>query len=180
VPESSSWPLALLGVGVLSIGVSVAIVEKRKAVHRKNFGLAVDTVLSLAGKFPSVPPSLALAIIAKESNFNPDDVNETGKDAERGNAWGFMQMTLQTARSLGFEGRAENLLEPSTNVYLGMLYLSRLLRRFDNDIPLAVAAYNRGAEGVNRMLAQGKDVRELSYVAYVIEAKETFRKEGFA
>ncbi|MOA55506.1 Soluble lytic murein transglycosylase precursor [compost metagenome] len=62
-----------------------------------------------------------------------------------------MQLMPDTAREMGVQNR----LDPEDNVQGGARYLKQMLTLFDNDITLAVAAYNAGPEAV---LSRGKVV----------------------
>lgn len=176
------WPLVLMvgGLGALIVG----IVIKEHRLEGRRFALAISLVDSLSPLFPNVPRALALAVIAKESNFLPFAKNLTGKDLARGGAWGFMGMTLATAHTLKvpgleWDGTGEGLLDPLTNVTMGMAYLSDLLGRFKGDSDLAVAAYNRGRKGVEDAIARGQDIRNDPYVTFVREVKDVFESEGY-
>jgi len=45
---------------------------------------------------------------------------------------------------------AQQLLDPATNVRIGVRYLRDLLDLFNGDLPLALAAYNAGEESVRQ------------------------------
>lgn len=79
---------------------------------------------------------LVAAIIAAESGFVPDAVSPKG-------AVGLMQVLPST-------GGASDLLDPSSNLDAGSRYLARLLREFNGDLEMAVAAYNAGPAAVAR------------------------------
>lgn len=84
-----------------------------------------------------LPESLLLAIARGESNFDP--AARSNK-----NAVGLMQIRWpQTARHLGIQTEAE-LYDPCTNVDAGSRYLLELLEQFDQNLHLAIAAYNYG------------------------------------
>jgi soluble lytic murein transglycosylase-like protein len=84
-------------------------------------------------------PALVLAVIAQESNFNPNAVSPK-------NAQGLMQLIPDTARRFG----VRNVLNPTQNIRGGMSYLRWLLSYFQGDLRLALAAYNAGEGAVNR------------------------------
>jgi soluble lytic murein transglycosylase-like protein len=84
-------------------------------------------------------PSLVNAVIAQESGFNPNAVSSAG-------AAGLMQIMPATAASLGLTDP----FDPVANLRAGMAYLSSLVRRYNGDIPLALAAYNAGPEAVSQ------------------------------
>jgi soluble lytic murein transglycosylase-like protein len=84
-----------------------------------------------------VSEELIAAIIEAESGFNPRAVSRRG-------AQGLMQLMPATAVHLGV-GDPFN---PRENIDGGVRHLLSLLDRFDNDLPLALAAYNAGERAV--------------------------------
>ena len=86
--------------------------------------------------------SLLLAIVRQESAFNPKAKSKAG-------AAGLTQLMPGTARRLSRivlkrRFRTAFLYDPAVNVRLGASYLRSLLDLFQNDVLLAVAAYNAG------------------------------------
>ncbi|MCX5726476.1 MAG: transglycosylase SLT domain-containing protein, partial [Candidatus Saganbacteria bacterium] len=98
----------------------------------------------------NVDPFLVLAVMREESRFNPKVVSWA-------RARGLMQIIPSTgrvvARSVGispyYTGR---LFEPEVNIEMGCYYLSNLIKRFDGNAYLALAAYNGGPNRVARWL----------------------------
>ena len=86
-----------------------------------------------------VDPALVKAIVKAESDFDPAAVSPAG-------ARGLMQLMPRTARLMG----VRDIDDPEQNVEGGIRYLTRLLRKFDWSVPLAVAAYNAGETAVAR------------------------------
>lgn len=82
--------------------------------------------------------ALLHAIVRAESGFDPTAVSEDG-------AGGLLQLMPATASSLG----VTNVFEPRQNLEGGALYLRRLLHRYDNDLVLALAAFNAGPGAVD-------------------------------
>ena len=80
-----------------------------------------------------VDPSLVRAVMRHESGFNPHAVSPKG-------AQGLMQLMPGTAAQMG----VENPFDPEQNIAGGVGYLRLCLDRFDQSVPLAVAAYNAG------------------------------------
>jgi soluble lytic murein transglycosylase-like protein len=91
-------------------------------------------------------PEFVKAIIAVESAFDPLAVSTKG-------AVGLMQVIPDTAARYGLaadsrKSIADKLRDPATNVRIGTRYLRDLLARYENDIVLALAAYNAGEGAV--------------------------------
>jgi hypothetical protein len=84
-----------------------------------------------------IEPALIRAVILAESNYNPKAVSKRG-------ARGLMQLMPSTAAALG----VVDLFDPADNINGGVKYLRQLLDRFDNDLRLALAAYNAGSRHV--------------------------------
>jgi len=80
-----------------------------------------------------VSEALIAAVIEAESEFNPRAVSRRG-------AQGLMQLMPDTAASLG----VEDPFSPRENIHGGVRHLRSLMDRFDNNVPLALAAYNAG------------------------------------
>lgn len=87
----------------------------------------------------NIDPFLILSLIRQESAFNTRARSPTG-------ALGLMQIQPSTARYLDRRVSKKKLAEPETNVRLGVKYFHKLLARYDQDVELALAAYNAGPE----------------------------------
>jgi len=84
-----------------------------------------------------VSEELIAAVIEAESQFNPRAVSAKG-------AQGLMQLMPATAATLG----VEDPFSPRENIHGGVRHLRALIDRFDNNLPLALAAYNAGEGAV--------------------------------
>ena len=85
---------------------------------------------------------LIYAIIKAESNFNPNVTSGSG-------AKGLMQLMEETAVERSNEIHEEtvevhDLYNPETNIELGASYFAYLLGLYNNNIVLALTAYNAG------------------------------------
>lgn len=102
-----------------------------------------------------VPAALLMAVASWETrgSFAPRAYNGTGGDGERGGSYGPMQMSLQTARALGYTGTPDGLFDLGVNFSLGAKYLRDLLgeaARGGYGFDAAVSSYNAGGSGYRR------------------------------
>lgn len=93
---------------------------------------------------------LVYAVIRTESKFDQYAVSSAG-------AYGLMQLQEETAsdcaRKLKMKvALPDDLYDPDINIHLGTYYLSWLLKRYDGNIDLAIAAYNGGIGNVDSWL----------------------------
>jgi peptidoglycan lytic transglycosylase len=91
-------------------------------------------------------PYMVAALIRQETEFNPAAISN--KDA-----YGLMQLLPSVGRSLARQMgiphfRTSELLNPSTNIRLGTLYLRQTLDKFGGQPEYAFAAYNAGDDRV--------------------------------
>jgi soluble lytic murein transglycosylase-like protein len=76
-------------------------------------------------------------VIKVESNYNPFAISNKG-------AFGLMQLVPATARRFG----VSNVFNPVQNIQGGARYLRYLLDLYEDNYPLALAAYNAGEGAV--------------------------------
>jgi soluble lytic murein transglycosylase-like protein len=84
-------------------------------------------------------PHLVLAVMEKESNFDPLAVSPK-------NAHGLMQLIPDTAARF----KVRRITDPAQNIRGGMAYLRWLMAYFEGDLSLVLAAYNAGERAVER------------------------------
>ena len=101
--------------------------------NRKRYTAAIDSV----AKKNKIPRALVHAVITAESAYDPNAVSRAG-------AVGLMQLMPGTAERYGVRNRKD----PAANVAGGTRYLRDLLKMFDNNLVLALAAYNAGENAV--------------------------------
>ena len=95
--------------------------------------------IEAAARAHQIDPALIHAVISAESGYNPFARSPAG-------AAGLMQLMPATAKRYG----ANNRMDPTQNIDAGARYLRALMTLFNNDLKLALAAYNAGENAVIR------------------------------
>lgn len=98
-------------------------------------------------------PFLIAAVILAESNFREKAVSPKG-------ARGLMQLLPSTAQWLAEKNgesdfHPDKLFEPGYNIAAGSRYLAELMKQFNDNEVMALAAYNGGRGRVQRWLEEG-------------------------
>lgn len=118
-----------------------------------------------AARATRLEPALIHAVISAESGYNPFARSRKG-------AAGLMQLMPETAKRYGVKNR----LDPAQNISGGARYLRDLIRMFNNDLQLAVAAYNAGENAVVRAGNRIPPFREtMTYVPRVMSYYKKYR-----
>lgn len=131
VPTSSKYKWVMREKKNYSLEDSGAISTIRRDIS------SFDNIIFNTSLRYGVDPTLVKAIVKAESDFDTRAVSHKG-------AKGLMQLMPETARLMG----VKNIHDPEENVEGGIRYLSKLLKMFNFEIPLAVAAYNAGENAV--------------------------------
>jgi soluble lytic murein transglycosylase-like protein len=115
--------------------------------YRISTRLAGD--IYVAAENARVDPDLAFRLVRLESDFKERAMSPVG-------ALGLTQLMPATARTLDPSVTDEELFDRHINLRLGLRYLRMMLEQHDNDVAIALAAYNRGPGAVRLLLAEGK------------------------
>jgi soluble lytic murein transglycosylase-like protein len=113
--------------------VESSISYRNMEKNRKRFSPAIQRTAVIH----RLPPALLHAVITAESAYDPDAQSHAG-------AVGLMQLMPGTAQRYGVRNRRD----PNANMIGGTRYLKDLLGMFDNNLILALAAYNAGENAV--------------------------------
>lgn len=101
--------------------------------------LPYATMIKTAADATLTEAALLHAVIKTESDYQPQARSPRG-------AQGLMQLMPATARQLG----VSNPRDPAQNILAGARYLQQLRQQFNDNLPLALAAYNAGPAAVLR------------------------------
>jgi soluble lytic murein transglycosylase-like protein len=128
----------------------------------------VRDLLARAGAQHNIDVELLASVVKAESGGHADAVSRAG-------ARGLMQLMPATAHALG----VQDVFQPDQNIAGGAAYLDSLLKRYKNDLNLALAAYNAGPGAVDRYhgVPPFRETR-----AYVVRVENEFirRKQAAA
>jgi soluble lytic murein transglycosylase-like protein len=114
-----------------SFGVTKPAVSKRATQY--------DDLIAEQAARHSLSADFVRAVIQAESAFNPAARSPKG-------AMGLMQLMPGTAADYG----VMNAYDPAQNIRGGVAYLKSLMTRFNDDVSLALAAYNAGPAAVEK------------------------------
>ncbi|MGM0442253.1 MAG: lytic transglycosylase domain-containing protein [Elusimicrobiota bacterium] len=98
-----------------------------------------STLINKYAAIHGVEKELLKALIRQESGFNPTAISHKG-------ARGLMQLMPRTARQYG----VTNIFDPAENISAGTEHLAYLLKKYNGDKRLALAAYNAGSMAVKK------------------------------
>ncbi len=145
-PAAKTYSVAYIGT---AFGVTKPAVSRKAAEY--------DALIAEHAAEHALSPDFVRAVIQAESAFNPRARSVKG-------AMGLMQLMPATAAVY----RVTNAYDPVQNIRAGVAYLKSLMTRFNDDVSLALAAYNAGpgaVEKYGRTVPPYKETR--NYVARI-------------
>jgi soluble lytic murein transglycosylase-like protein len=126
---------------------------------------AYDYIIQQASKEHAIDKNLVKAVIHAESAFNPHAVSNKG-------ALGLMQLMPERARMLG----VRTPFEPEANIRGGVRHLAFLVRKYNGNLKLALAAYNAGEQAVEQYGGVPPFPETQQYVQRVLELKSRYTR----
>ncbi|MFH0844843.1 MAG: lytic transglycosylase domain-containing protein [Pseudomonadota bacterium] len=140
--------------------------DERLSVTNTNENRFHSIIISAANAH-RVDPALIKAVIMAESNYNPYAISKKG-------AVGLMQLMPSTATDLGIE----DLYNPEHNIHGGVKYLKQLLKRFEGDLRMTIAAYNAGTSKIQQYQGIPPFKATRNYVKKVISYYEFYKGQN--
>jgi peptidoglycan lytic transglycosylase len=159
-------------VALAAVGIAAAVAPwADKAVKEVQLPLRHEDIIRQQAREKGLDPALIAGVIYAESRFRDEPTSAAG-------AQGLMQLMPETAdyiaqRSGGTEFEQGDLATPQVNIAYGSWYLRYLLRRYDGNEVLALAAYNAGAGKVDEWVADATARGETFQVAQHVPFPET-------
>ena len=174
--------IVLSMIAVCLVLTAVTVLWILPGIMKSRFQLKyVDLIKTYSEEF-DLEPSFVCGVIFTESKFNERAVSRVG-------ARGLMQVMPETgeeiADALGEPFDVDRLFDPDVSIRYGCWYLRRQLDRFDQNLAVALAAYNAGPNKAALWLTEyGLDSRgRIAYIPYeetrnyvnrVLQAKENY------
>jgi len=143
--------LLLLALAPCLVAASAA--DLRKLYH--------PIVKQVAGKY-RIDPELVHIVIRAESNYDAFAISSAG-------AMGLMQLMPATAAQYG----VRNVFDPAQNIEGGVRYLRDLVKLYNGQTRLVLAAYNAGQEAVRKYKGIPPYPETKSYIAGIMK---TYKK----
>jgi soluble lytic murein transglycosylase-like protein len=122
--------------------------------------MTLEAIILAAAKSVGVPGFLLLAICTQESGLKNIKVSEDHGSP----SYGVCMVKRATAKFLGFQDTAKELMDPHVNARYAAKYLKYQLDRYNGNICKSTAAYNSGTYSEGKI--PGKP-RNLMYIKYV-------------
>lgn len=184
--NKKKWRLLAILLVVLAVVILVVVPRGKDTIEHQSYPIKYEEIVEENAKENDLPTSLIYAVIRTESSFRPDVESHA-------NAKGLMQLTPDTFDFIVMKtGRNEltidQIFEPEVNIYCGSWYLRFLLDRYDQNLPVALAAYNAGMGNVGKWLkdeaysSDGVNLHTIpfpeteNYVKKVMDAKAKYEE----
>jgi soluble lytic murein transglycosylase len=157
------------------------------AVREIALPLRHEDIIRQQARDKGLDAALIAGVIYAESHFIDGRTSSAGAE-------GLMQITPATAqyianKSGGTAFRVSDLGTAQVNIAYGAFYLRYLMKRYGDDVPLVLAAYNAGEGNVDKWIAQARaedkalDIDAIpfgetrSYVTKVLDARKQYRAQ---
>ncbi len=186
VANKKRWRLFAILLAVVAVVILVVVPQGKETIEHQSYPIEYQEIVEENAQANDLPTSLIYAVIRTESSFRPDVESHA-------NAKGLMQITPDTfdfiVMKTGLKDfTIEQAFDPAINIYCGSWYLRFLLDRYDQNLPVALAAYNAGMGNVGKWLkdeaysSDGVNLHTIpfpeteNYVKKVMDAKQKYEE----
>jgi soluble lytic murein transglycosylase-like protein len=114
----------------------LALASSCCAAHAAAPPHALDALIAHYARVHGIPESLVRRVVARESGYRPTAFHRR--------FYGLMQITYQTARSMGYRGEPKGLFDPEVNLTYAVPYLANAYRLAQGNQARAIRLYNTG------------------------------------
>ncbi len=140
--ETGKAPNQALGYAAMpETGVQKRSPLERIIGHNREGAHVLRPLIEKYAAAEGVPFEIANAVVRIESRYNPK--------ARNGPNLGLTQISLPTARSLGYSGDASGLFEAETNLRFGIKYLGMAYKMAGGDVCGTILRYQAGHRAVS-------------------------------
>ncbi|MBX3041081.1 MAG: transglycosylase SLT domain-containing protein, partial [Bdellovibrionaceae bacterium] len=156
--------LAKTGQHPASILLSARAIDQEESLRHPRyldfaFPKTYSRFIESESKKNQIEPVLVRSLIRQESAFGLKAVSTS-------NALGLMQLIPPTAKEVAQELKLsvtipDDLFRPEINVPMGSYYIAKMLRQYNGQVPLALAAYNAGPTRMNRWIRARPETDQL-------------------
>lgn len=132
----------------------IYLIDHIKVIQKKIYILEHKEYVEKYANENEIDPYIIFAIIKVESNFKEHVVSKSG-------AIGLMQLMDGTAKEvanrihLKYE-EEKTLYDPESNIRIGTKYFTELLKKYNHNMYVSLAAYNAGQGTVDKWIAEGR------------------------
>ena len=157
----------VITIVVIILVTAIKVFNVKQIILQKIYPKKYEEYVEKYAKEVNIDPLLIYSIIKAESNFKEKAKSSSG-------AQGLMQLMEATATEIANKIdepliEEESLFEPEKNILIGTTYYSELLKIFDENMILAVTAYNAGIGTFNQWIESGtikKDGSDIENIPY--------------
>lgn len=176
--------LTLLLLEVVAYGITGYVADGYRDLIRKQFNQNAHTLHDADKKVPyaeiinryardaGINPQVVVGVIQAESSFQPRAVSAAG-------AYGLMQIMPDTWRQVNKECKvctlrhkgecsSECYYNADLNIHIGTAYLGQLLKKYQGNMILALAAYNAGPGAVDRYGGMPPYTETINYTESIV------------
>ncbi len=143
----------------LGVAALLALTTYLAGASAAEFRRIYDPIIKRVAEKHRIDQELIHVVIRAESNYDAFAISSAG-------AMGLMQLMPATARQYG----VQNVFDPAQNIEGGVRYLKDLVRLYNGQTRLVLAAYNAGQEAVRKYKGIPPYPETKNYIAVIMKS----------